>query len=69
MALMATWRRPRHGRFKGYSPRLVLGGRGLSLNNSDTKLYVGLRVTDNERNLQIAIDDKAGGWGLRVKWN
>ena len=58
-----------YDRFNGYSPLLKLGGSGLALDNKDTKLYVALRVTNNERNLQIALDDKADGWAMHAKWD
>jgi hypothetical protein len=54
--------------FKSYSPPVRLGASGLALPN-DAPLVLALEVSNNERNLQIPIDDKAEGFDVHVAWS
>lgn len=53
--------------FAGYSPRIEVNATNLNLPN-DGPVILALEVTNNERNLQIPIDDMADGFGIRVRW-
>ena len=33
-----------------------------------TKLYLAVEVANNGRNLQLTLDDKAGGWNVTIGW-
>jgi len=53
--------------FKGYSPRIPVQATGLGIKlSSDSPVILALSVENNERNLQIPIDDKADGFGIKV---
>lgn len=45
--------------FKGYSPPIAAAATGLALDNSEP-LFIQLTVANNQRNLQIPLDPKAG---------
>jgi hypothetical protein len=34
----------------------------------DGAVAIALMVVNNERNLQIPLDDKAGGWNVALGW-
>jgi len=53
--------------FSGFSPPVHMEATGLGVPN-DKPLLVALEVTNNDRNLQIPIDDLAAGMDVRVKW-
>jgi hypothetical protein len=59
--------RCRYDHFTGYSPPIVVSATGLGLSN-DVPLLVALEVANNERNLQIPIDDLAKGFDVKIKW-
>jgi len=54
-------------RFAGYSPRIEVNATDLDLSN-DGPVILALEVTNNERNLQIPIDDIADGFGIQIRW-
>ena len=35
---------------------------------NEQPLFVALEVTNNQRNLQLPVDNLAGGWNLTVRW-
>jgi len=53
--------------FSGFSPPVHMEATGLGVPN-DKPLLIALEVTNNDRNLQIPIDDLAAGMDVRVKW-
>lgn len=53
--------------FKGFSPPVVAAASGLAQPN-DTPLALVLEVQNNERNLQIPVDDHAAGMQVKVTW-
>ena len=53
--------------FEGYSPPIYVHASSLSVPN-DALVCLVLEVTNNERNLQIPLDDKLGGFGATVSW-
>eukprot|EP00931_Biecheleriopsis_adriatica_P060406 TRINITY_DN36279_c0_g1_i1.p1 TRINITY_DN36279_c0_g1~~TRINITY_DN36279_c0_g1_i1.p1 ORF type:complete len:429 (-),score=54.60 TRINITY_DN36279_c0_g1_i1:155-1441(-) len=53
--------------FTAYSPLINVSAMNLSIPN-DSPLVIALEVTNNDRNLQIPIDDLADGFRLRVAW-
>jgi len=53
--------------FTTYSPPVVVAATGLNLPNEKT-LVLTLEVTNNERNLQIPVDDLADGMKVKVQW-
>ncbi len=56
-----------YDRFKTFSPEIPIAASGLGLPN-DQPVAIMMEVTNNQRNLQIPIDDKANGWNIRVTW-
>ena len=54
-------------RFVGYSPPVTMRADGLSVPNDGLVLVV-LEVHNNQRNLQIPVDDLAGGFNATVTW-
>jgi hypothetical protein len=54
-------------RFTTYSPPITVDASGLEQPN-DTPLAIVLEVTNNERNLQIPVDDLGDGWSVHVSW-
>ena len=52
--------------FTEFSPPIIVRAAGLALQHP--QVYVTLRVENNERNLQIPIDDLADGWNVTVGW-
>lgn len=53
--------------FSGYSPPVEINATGLDLPN-DEPVMLALQVTNNQRNLQIPVDDLAQGFNVRVTW-
>ena len=53
--------------FTGFSPPIEVDKSGIGLKH-DGKVYLTLKVVNNERNLQIPMDDLAGGWNVTVGW-
>ena len=53
--------------FDGYSPPVVVRASGIGL-QADGRVYVSLLVHNNERNLQIALDDLGSGFNVTVGW-
>jgi alpha-galactosidase len=53
--------------FTGYSPRVTVHATNLAIPN-DSPVVLAMEITNNQRNLQIPIDDKAQGFGIRVEW-
>ena len=53
--------------FKGYGPRIEVHAKGVNVPN-DVPVTIALQVTNNQRNLQIPVDDLGGGFGVEVKW-
>eukprot|EP01062_Namystynia_karyoxenos_P069283 TRINITY_DN64807_c0_g1_i1.p1 TRINITY_DN64807_c0_g1~~TRINITY_DN64807_c0_g1_i1.p1 ORF type:complete len:863 (+),score=230.70 TRINITY_DN64807_c0_g1_i1:72-2591(+) len=56
-----------YDRFTGYSPPVQVSSKGLSVPNSEP-LLMAFDFDNQERNLQMPIDDLAGGWGVTVHW-
>ena len=53
--------------FTGYSPAIKISATGLDMPN-DKEVTIAMEVTNNQRNLQIPIDDKANGFNVKVTW-
>ena len=53
--------------FTGYSPPIQVHATGIGLSN-DAMVVLALKVTNNQRNLQIPVDDLASGFNIRVGW-
>ena len=53
--------------FTGHSPPISLEVKGLEVPN-DAPLVLALKITNNDRNLQIPIDDLASGFAIKVAW-
>lgn len=53
--------------FTGYSPPILVNAVGLNLDNTAAVL-LGLDVHNNDRNLQIPVDDLAAGFNAQVLW-
>lgn len=53
--------------FKGFSPPIHVAASGLRLAYQG-RLFVTLKVINHDRNLQIPLDDRAGGWNVSVGW-
>ena len=53
--------------FHGYSPPVVVRATGLAQPNEEPLMLV-LEITNNERNLQLPIDDLASGMDVHVAW-
>ena len=53
--------------FTQNSPPVVVKATGLSV-PTDKPVIVALEVANNQRNLQIPVDDRAGGFHLTVTW-
>ena len=53
--------------FHGFSPPIHVSAKGLGL-RMDGEVTIALMVENNERNLQIPLDDKAGGWNVTLGW-
>jgi len=53
--------------FKAYSPPIEVKGTGLGV-PTDSAVVLAFVVTNNQRNLQIPIDDKANGFNVHVAW-
>lgn len=53
--------------YTGHSPPIKIELDGLEVPN-DEALVLALRITNNDRNLQIPIDDLADGFAIRVAW-
>ena len=53
--------------FRGFSPPINVSATGLNL-RMDGAVAIALMVVNNERNLQIPLDDKAGGWNVALGW-
>jgi len=53
--------------FTTYSPPIAINATGLDLLNNKPIILV-LEITNNERNLQIPIDDLAKGFDAKVQW-
>ena len=54
--------------FTGYSPPVKVHATGLSV-STNSAVILALEVENNERNLQIPIDDKAMGFNIHVNWD
>ena len=54
-------------RFTGYSPAVKISATGLDI-PTDKAVTIAMEVTNNQRNLQIPIDDKANGFGIKITW-
>ena len=50
-----------------YSPPVPLHAAGVSLAN-DAPVQLALQIDNRQRNLQIPVDDLAGGFGVKVTW-
>jgi len=50
-----------------HSPPIVLKATGLDVANDD-EVFLAMEVTNNERNLNIPIDDLTSGFNVRVNW-
>jgi hypothetical protein len=53
--------------FTGFSPPITVQGSGLDLAPKGL-VYLTMQVANNERNLQIAIDDMGSGWNITLGW-
>jgi len=53
--------------FKGYSPLVPVAASRLELPD-DKVLVLALEVTNNDRNLQIPVDDRAAGFNIKITW-
>lgn len=51
-----------------YSPLIEVRAAGLRVPNAGP-LFLALEVDNNQRNLQLAVDDKAGGFNAVVHWD
>ena len=70
--IRALWESPPLGNysydsFHGFSPLVLVETRGLGLNFNGTAT-IALKVVNNERNLQIPLDDRAGGMSVTLGW-
>ena len=53
--------------FHGFSPPIRVSAKGLGL-RMDGEVTLALMVENNERNLQIPLDDEGGGWNVALGW-
>lgn len=53
--------------FTRFSPPIPVHATDLRLQH-EGKIFLALRVDNHQRNLQIPIDDQAGGWNVTVTW-
>ena len=53
--------------FKGFSPPIALHATSVGVPN-DEIVDLALQITNNKRNLQIPVDDLAGGFNVNVTW-
>merc|ERR1711959_459263 len=54
--------------FTGYSPPISVNATGLQLAN-DGPVLLALEMHNNDRNLQIPVDDLAAGFNVQVHWS
>ena len=54
--------------FTGYSPPIHIGSTGPVRVPNDGLVFIVLEVANHERNLQIPIDDRDGGFNATVTW-
>jgi len=54
--------------FQGYSPLIEVDARNLAIDNSEP-LQVALEFQNNQRNLQMPIDDVKAGWNVTITWD
>lgn len=55
--------------FTGYSPEIAVKATGIDLPNPNAApVIVAMIVSNNQRNLQIPVDDKAQGFNIHVTW-
>ena len=52
--------------FAGYSP--IVGGEWYAGLRSEGKVFITLVVFNNERNVQLALDDLEGGFNVSLRW-
>ena len=53
--------------FTGYSPPIAVEATGLGVSN-EAPIILAMQVVNNQRNLQIPIDDLAKGFDIKLKW-
>lgn len=53
--------------FKGHSPPIEVKAKGLEVPNNAT-LVLAFKIVNNDRNLQIPVDDLASGFAIKVAW-
>ena len=56
-----------YDRFVRFSPPVPIRADGLNLTHAGG-VYLTLSIANNERNLQIPVDDLAGGWNVTIRW-
>merc|ERR1711865_251027 len=54
--------------FTGYSPLISVHATNLAIPNTKP-VVIAMEITNNQRNLQIPVDDKAQGFNVRVNWS
>jgi hypothetical protein len=55
--------------FTSYSPPLKVEATGLGVRlGAGARVFVAVLVDNNDRNLQLALDDKVGGWNVTLAW-